>query len=371
MCRLTLVVALVAAFVGVAGAQAPVAEWLFDGDVTGWSAIDPASQVSSTADANVIREEDNGVLELSFTPVVGTISGVMGQVPAGLAGAQSLRMHLKSTDQTIVMVALIEGDGSSYNTGFTSLPDRWQEIALDLDEFHLGDDSTDENGQLDPGQVQAIMVADMVAMLAMLAEQVPFIAAPDLSPRMLWLDDVWVDTEGVDPRWTETDLEGRKAVQVDSFESAPLQWATLGGEGIEVVYDSEWKTDGEYSLRITYDLPPMKVFGMMTGLRGLPLEGSQLLRFSYISEVSTTLLIEIKELDESKYNAMAQVKATDEFATYELALDQMVLADDSTDENGKLDMAQAKELLLADISAMGETPVTLNTIWFDDVRFAQ
>ena len=371
MSRLTLVAALVAAFVGVAGAQAPVAEWLFDGDVTGWSAIDPASQVSSTADANVVREEGNGVLELSFTPAVGTISGVMGQVPAGLAGAQSLRMHLKSTGQTIIMVALVEGDGSSYNTGFTSLPDRWQEIALDLDELQLGDDSTDENGQLDPGQVQAIMVADMVAMLAALAEQVPFVVTPDLSPRMLWLDDMSVDTEGVDPRWIETDVAGQKAVQIDSFESAPLQWVTLGGKGIETAYDAEWKTDGEYSLRVTYDLPPMKVFLMMTGLRGVPLEGSTLLRFSYLSEVSTTLLIEIKELDESKYQTMAQVTAADEFATYELALDQMVLADDSTDENGKLDIAQAKELLLADVSAMGETPVTLNTLWLDDVRFVQ
>jgi hypothetical protein len=371
MRRLTLVAILVVALAHVAGAQAPVAEWLFDEAVDGWAATDPNSQLSSTTDANVVREDGNGVLELSFTPVAGTIAGVASQIPSGLAGARSLHCHVRSSDQTIVMVALVEGDGSNYSAGFTSLPDRWQEVALDLNEFNLGDDSTDENGQLDPEQVQGIMVADAVAMLAMLSQQIPFIIAPDMSPRMLWMDDMWIGTDGVDPRWSQSEVDGLPTVKVDSFESAPLQWATLAGKGIEVAYDPDRKAEGAFSLRVTYDLPPQKAFAMMTSLRGMPLDGMEVLRFSYISEVATTLLVQVKELDDSEYSGMVPLAAADDFGTAELALADMTLSDNSTDENGKLDMAQAKEIVVADISAMTPTPVTLNTLWIDDVQFVK
>jgi hypothetical protein len=371
MYRLIVIAALAAAITSIAGAQAPVAEWLFDEALDGWGATDPNSQLSSTSDANVVRDEDNGVLELSFTPAAGTIAGVAGQIPSGLAGARSLHCHLKASDQTIIMVVLVEGDGSSYNAGFTSLPDRWQEVALDFTEFSLGDDSADENGQLDPEEVQGIMIADVVAMLAMLSEQIPFIIAPDMSPRMLWVDDLWIGTDGVDPRWTQDEVDGLQSVQVDSFETAPLQWAALAGKGIEVAYDPERKAEGQLGLRVTYDLPPQKAFAMMTSLRGMPLDGMEVLRFSYISDVGTTLLVQVKELDESEYNAMVPLTAADEFDTVELALADMTLSDDSSDENGQLDMAQAKEIVIADVSAMTPTPVSLNTLWIDDVRFVK
>lgn len=371
MRRPTFVAALAVASLGVASAQPPVAEWLFDGDTEGFACTDQTAQVSSTDDENIVREEGNGVLEVSYTPSRDGLQALVGQVTGGLAGGNSLRGHIQTTAQTVILVGLVEADGSGYHASFTSLPGRWQEIAFDFTEFTLGDDNTDENGQLDPGQVEAVVIADAVGMLATLAEQVPFLMAPDMSPRMLWLDDLRIDSEGMDPRWVEADIDGVHGVRVDSFESAPLQWMCLAGEGIEVTYDQERKAQGEYSLRFAYDLPPSKLFVAATRLTGIPLAGMKILSVSYASEVATTLLVEIEEADGSKYNTMVPIGATDAFMPIEIALGDLTLGDDSTDENGRLDMDHAKQFVVGDLSAMTDKPVTLNTLWIDDVLFME
>ena len=371
MRRPTLVAALAVALSGVAGAQPPVAEWLFDGDVDGFACTDQMAQVTSTDDENIVRENDNGVLEVSYIPLSDGLQALVGQVTGGLTGGNSLRGHIRTTAQTVILVGLVEADGSGYHASFTSLPGRWQEIALDFTEFTLGEDNTDENGQLDPDQVEAVVIADAVAMLATLAQQAPFLIAPDMSPRMLWLDDLRIDSEGMDARWVEANIDGVDGVRVDSFESAPLQWMCLAGQGVEVTYDQERKAHGEYSLRFAYALPPSKLFVAATHLTGIPLAGMKVLSVSYASEVATTLLFEIEETDGSKYNTMVPIGATDAFMPIEIPLDDLTLGDDSQDENGRLDMDQAKQFVVGDISAMTRNPVTLNTLWIDDVLFME
>ena len=81
--------------------------------------------------------------------------------------------------------------------------------------------------------------------------------------------------------------------------------------------------------------------------------------------------MEVKELDGSKYNTMMTIEATDGLEVLDINLDQLNLGDDSSDENGKLDPGQAKELLIADASAMTEMPVTANTLWVDDLWFTE
>ena len=211
------------------------------------------------------------------------------------------------------------------------------------------------------------MVADAVIMLAMMADQVPFFVAPDLSPRMMWIDDMWVDSEGVDPRWIKTET----GIQVDSFEAAPLQWACVAGTGLEVAYDKELKTDGNNSLRIAYDLPAGKLFIAMTGLQAVPLEGMTRLSLSYLSEVATTLLLEIEEVDGSKYSTLLPVVAGDDFSQIDMALAELTLGNDSEDENDQLDITQAKQLVIGDLSAMVGDPVLQNTLWLDDLSFAE
>lgn len=353
-------------------AQEPVLTWSFDEDAGSWQSMDPAGHVLVTTDANVIRsEETGGVLEHAYTPAIGAISAMISPIETGLAGGQSLRCWVKTTDYAMVATALAESDGSRYLASFASLPDQWQEVVLNLDEFVLTGDTEDENGRLDPEQVNALMLGDLISFLAEAAQSIPFIVAPDLEPRMMWVDEFSVVSDSVPPRWAETDVAGIRAVRVDGFESWPLHWFSLAGKGVAIAYDGERKAEGSLSLRLTYDLPAGKAFGALTPLRGLPLTGMENLSLAVMSEMPILLLVELKEADESKYRTMVQMEARDEFETLQVSLNDLAVGDDSSDENGRLDMDQVVEMTVADVSAMAQMPVTANTLWIDDVVFTE
>ena len=354
------------------GAQEPVLVWSFNEDAGSWQSMDPTGHVLVTTDANVIRsEETGGVLEHAYTPAIGVISAMVSPIETGLTGGQSLHYWIKTTDYAMVATVLAENDGSRYLATFASLPDDWLEIALNMDEFALSGDTEDENDKLDPEQVQAVMLGDLTSFLAEVAQTIPFIVAPDLGPRMMWVDEFSVESEGVPPRWEETDIAGIRAVRVDGFESWPLQWFVLAGQGVEIAYDGERKAEGELSLRLKYDLPAGKAFGALTPLYGVPLTGMKNLSLAVMSEMPMLLLVELKEADESKYRTSIQIEALDDFNTLQVSLGELAVGDDSSDENGRLDMDQVIEMTLADISAMAEMPVTVNTLWIDDVVFSE
>jgi len=352
-------------------AQAPVADWTFDDDTGQWQAHGPGAQLSVTADENLVREDANAVAEFSYTAEIGSMSGVVTPIDMPLVDAKTLNFWLRTSDPVITLVSVNEADGSNYMTGFFSLPDRWQEVSLGLGEFALDDDSTDENGQLDPNQIAGLAIIDATAFLAEMASQVEFLEAPELGPRMLWLDDVSVDAEALPPRWETVDIDGNRAIRFDSFESTPLQWMMLAGKNTALDYDDEFVADGEFSLRVVYDLPAGKLLGLMTSPAAAPLDGMTRLRVSVMTEKKITLLIGLKADDESEYNAMVPVEPADDFTVVELNLADFGLSDDSGDENAQFDIEQVTEFSIVDASFMAGEPAGYNTLWLDDILFIE
>jgi len=348
-----------------------IASWTFDADTEGWQLFDPTGDLTTTDDPKIARENGGGALQYGYTAKEAQITAVLVPTEAGLAGAKSLHYWIRTSEYAMVMNMIIERDESRYVAQFTSIPGRWQEVWLDLSEFRLEGDSTDENGQLDADQIATVGFADATGFLAGAAKTVTFLVAPDLGPRQLWLDDFSVTTKSIQPRWQEITVAGRPAVRVESFERAPLEWFVLAGKGVEAEYDAQFKADGDFSLRLQYDLPAGKVFGAMTPLSGVPLQGAKSLSLAVMSETATTLLIELKESDESKYQTTVPVQAGDKFQIINLSLDQFRLDDNSKDENGRLDPEQIKEMTVADISVMTGNPVSTNTLWLDDFVFGK
>ncbi|MBM3499643.1 MAG: hypothetical protein FJX74_13365 [Armatimonadetes bacterium] len=369
MPRVGLVPALMALTV-TALAQGPLIEWSFEAGVGEWASLDPAASVSVTTDGNAAREDGDACLEFAYTPEA-ALTVAVTPVAAATAGAQSLRFHLRTSEYAWASAALAEQDGSAYLATFSSLPGAWQEVALGLNEFRLLADTGDENRKLDPEQIAAVGFGDAIYLLDAIAKLWPFILAPDLGPRLLWVDEVRLDPEPVPPRWEVVQVAGGRAVRLESFEGAPLQWLTLSGKGIEVTYDREHRADGEFSLRLAYNLPPDKVFGVLTDPADAPLANAKQLRMSMISEKPITLLLEMKESDESKYQASAQVAGTGEFEEATVPLSAFSLADDSSDENGRLDMGDLKQFLIADLSAALGAPTGANTLWLDNLLFTE
>lgn len=369
MARVTAAITMAFLFATSAGAQEPVVEWTFDDDTGTWQSVDGNAQLTVTADENIVREEGNPVGEYSYTTAGGTFTGVMTELEMGPAGANSLHFWLRTSDPTIMLVSMSEADGSNYMAGFYSLPERWQEVALGFDEFKLDDDSTDENGKLDGDQIAGLGLIDATGFLQQLAAEVPFIDLPELGPRMLWLDDVYLDAEAIAPRWEEVDIDGARAVRLDSFESTPLQWMLIAGDNAEMAYDEDFHADGDFSLRIAFNLAPGKLIGLMTGPGGAPIGTATKLRISLLVESAATILVGLKEADESEYRVMLQLPAGEDLVESEWLIAEFALGDDSLDENGKLDLDQVTEFSIVEASAMMGEAAGQNTLWIDDVLF--
>lgn len=83
---------------------------------------------------------------------------------ADLSKAERLRMSLRMSQKSLVIVGVKEKDGSEYN--HTIAPDQsegWQSLDLALSDFSLGGESKDENNALDPGQIKEISIVDASA----------------------------------------------------------------------------------------------------------------------------------------------------------------------------------------------------------------
>ena len=127
----------------------------------------------------------------------------------------------------------------------------------------------------------------------------------------------------------------------------------------------------EFSLRVAYDLPVGRLLILVTNTGGAPLAGTTRVRIALMSEGSTTVLIGLKEKDESQYHALVPLQAGEDFAIAELPFADFGLADYSTDENGTFDIDQVTELSVNDISSVVGEPVGPNTLWIDDVLFVE
>lgn len=357
-------------------AQAPGPEdlvlWSFDEGTGAWHSVAPTATLQVTADSNVIRGEEHGaVLEYSYVPETGALAGVFTPTGGNLLTAKSLRFWLRTTHLTLMLAIASEDDGSNYHAGFTSLPDRWQEIALDFSEFQLGEDSSDENNHLDASQIVSIGVIDATGMIAQLAAQVPFLVLPDLRDSVFWLDDVSLSAETVPPRWSATEIDGKRAVRLESFEATPLQWLVMAGKGMDLEYDSEYKAEGEFSLRLHYEVPPGKLIGILTAPKGPDLADMRRLRLWLMSEVACSVIISLNEQDGSNYNHMLDVQPGGQLQPFDLELAAFRLGQDSRDENGRLDLDQLKELVIADVSVLTGKTVPVNTLWVDDLVFTE
>jgi hypothetical protein len=98
-----------------------------------------------------------------------------------LGQMQGLSFMMKSAASTQLLVSLEELDKSRYQTLLqVQGGGPWLTHILDLSQFSLGDDSTDENGQLDPDQLAMLTFADVSALLG------------GGGPNTLWLDELIV-----------------------------------------------------------------------------------------------------------------------------------------------------------------------------------
>ena len=355
----------------------------FEAEPAGWSLLrlegasveaDTDSKIKVVHEAAQVKA-GKGALAFTYEVRPGVIHILALQRELGLKGMKAVRFWARSSAATALVLSLTEQNGASYQCAFSVAAGAWQEVAVNLDEFTIDDPSKDDNGRLDAEQIVSLHLFDFAGFLATLV--------PDIKgPRTVGLDDLSFSAKAV--AVTTGTVAVTKVVPVhllDSFESPLIRWSPLSvefGDALKInLYDAPLAVDatapaggGKQSLKFTYPRRPAKVHGIMRNTEKLDLGKATALELWLKASVDGTYIVNLEEKDGSRYDKTLELKAADGWVSISLALTDFTLANDSPDENGKLDASQIKQVLVADAtSLLGGAEAPSVSLWIDEVRF--
>jgi hypothetical protein len=353
----------------------------FETDAAGWAAMkldagglaeDPGAKLGIAKDGARVGK---GSLSFTYEIVPGTLRVVALQKELGLEGMKSIRFSVKCSASTALIVSLTERNGATYQSSVACPAGAWQDIAVNLDEFVADDPAKDGNGRLDPDELASVGVFDIAGFVAQLL--------PDLKgPRTLWLDEIVFCSKPVPA--TSGPAEVTKVVpvyRVDSFETQLVRWTPISidfSEGPKIgLFEPPAAIDataapggGRQSLKHTYPRGSTRIYGLMRNLEKVDLARATGLDLSLKTSLDGTYIVNLEEKDGSRYNQMVTLNSGDGWKALSFGFGSFTLADDSQDENGKLDASQIKQILVADASALaGGSQADRVTLWIDEVFF--
>ena len=355
----------------------------FESELAGWTAVkiedgtgfgaDADSKVAITRDPQQVKS-GKGALVYSYELSPTTIRVLSIQRPKDFTGMKSLRFWVKCTCATAILVGLNETNGANYQASVYCPAGAWQEVVLNLDEFVLDDPAKDPNGKLDLDEIESFHIMDLGSFLVRMLADLK-------GPRLLWMDDVAFSSQAA-PQTTGVAKSG-KVHLVDTFESPSIRWMPVGFEIAETpritLFDVPVAIDpvagpdgGKQSLKVTYTRQAAKLQGLLRNLEKVDLKKATALELSLKTSHDGTFMVSIQEKDGSRYQKVVELKAADGWKKLSLPFATLELAQDSQDENGKLDADQIKEISLADITTVlggGAGAGVENLFHVDEVRF--
>lgn len=357
----------------------------FESGLLGWAAIklseatgfglDSEAKLSVTNDKQQVKA-GKGSLFYSYDVAPNTIRLLATQRAWDLKEMKSLRLWVKCSHATVVLVGVTEKGGANYQEFVYCPQGTWQEVVINLDELTLDDPAKDSNRKLDLDQIESLQIADLSSFLVMLL--------PELKgARVMWLDDVEFSSKPVTPSTGAAKNAAGKPVHiVDNFETPVIRWVPLSFElAVQPkigAFDATLTIDpsappggGKQSLKATYPRQGMKVNILLRGVEKVDLKQATALHVWLKTSRDGTFFLNLKEKDESTYRQIVELKAGDGWKEFTYALSSFTLDDNSQDENNKLDAEQIKEITIADATTLlGGGAGGDNDLWVDEVQFA-
>lgn len=351
----------------------------FEGGLSGWTLLKlEGGAVAEDGESKLAIAKDakagQGCLAYTHDVTGGTVRVLARQGEMDLTGMKSMRFWIKSSAATAVVASLTERDGAGYQAPFSLAAGVWQEVAINLDEFAADDPAKDDNGKLDLDQIASFSLFDFAGFLALLV--------PDTKgTRTLWLDDVHFSPKAVALTTGFTSATRVVAVHLlDNFESPLVRWAPLSvefGDALKInLFDAPLAIDaqappggGKQSLKFTYPRKAAKVHALMRSTEKLKLEKAASLELWLKVSHDGSFIVNLEEKDGSRYDKVVELKAGD-WTPFAASFGDFTLAMDSQDENGKLDAAEIKQVVVADAtSLLGGAAADEVNLWIDEVRF--
>ncbi len=316
---------------------APVAHFDFEQaePAACWTSTAHEAKLAISNEPELVRN-GTGALQLTWTPLDGRLA-FLELGPVALAGrARSLSLSIRMSEPSPLMYAVRESDGSEYQGYMYTPGGRWHDLAVDLDELMLSEVSHDENGRLDVGEINAIVVADI--------SNLPGEAGKSLGikhgEQHMWLDDVAI-SERLAPHRSTRGPEGEMII--DDFDYDPLRCLPIGGPTLEL---AAGPGGGDPSaMRVGYDQEGYRWAGFVAAVGYLNLADCSQIGLRVQADCEAPLTVVLEERDGSKY--MTRHRLDPAAGWYDVALDFACFKlDDATqDENGHLDLDQLRVII--------------------------
>ncbi len=330
----------------------------------GWMSVGMGGTVSVTHDAANVKS-GKAALQFDYSIKKGDVSALLYPTLDGvLAKAKSMRFWVKADTGAVLAAALQEADGGRYIAMFTVPAGKWQQVELATSDFLLSEDANDPpdpDGKLDLDKVENIALTDVGQILAQ-AENADLKRIFNLKrgAHTLYVDDFTVTEEALPAL-----LSSEFGTVLDSFMRPQVGWFAIGD--MKVASTSGAPLSGR-GIQLDYHQSFGKFVGVIRKIPRTALVGKNTLSLDIASTRPAKLLIQVEEKTGGKYNVMVDVAGGKALKTLTIPFADLKAADDSKDNNDKLDLDQVNQVLVLDVNALLNMTDGDNTLWIGSVR---
>lgn len=356
----------------------------------GQIAEDPSVKLEQIKGKEQVKSGE-GALSYSYKLEKDTIRILVLPTKLG-PNTKSIRLWVRSNTATTLAVILREQDETRYSTNLTVPANEWSPIAVNLDELTLSAGAQDENGKLDLDQVDSLTLLDYA--VTFLASETLAKAIPNpAGPRQLLIDDLQLSTEAA-PISTGSYKAGANEYHIlDNFESGTIRWTPIRANFAvtppaieffpsdaplkilaEAAAPGEGKSPvepGGKGLRFSYKRAAGQAYALIFDLADRNLKGVHTLKMNLRVTHKSLIVVEVKEKDDSKFQQHVYPDDNKGWRNLSFPLLTLVQADDSKDENDKLDVDQIKEVaiidsspIMADSAPPGDVTIEVDSVVF-------
>lgn len=339
----------------------------FEDAQPGFIAFGGGAKVGINRDAAFVKN-GNAALRFDYSIDKNGFQAMLMPTIGGLANMKSLKFWIRADHTTPIAVALQEGEvGARYIAVFTSPKDKWQQVELAPEDFHLMDDANspkDANNKLDLDQVMFVAVGDFGQFLVALAQgPLAGVFNVQTGAHALHIDDFSI---GAQPLAMPKIEDGE--VAIDLFAHPQLAWLGIGEVRLERV-ETPIGDKAIPGMQIDYRQVPNKFTAVLTRIGAGKLRGAGSLKMQISSDRATTLAMQLEETGGGKYYATLDVKGGAEPQIVEVGFDNFKESDDSKDQNHQLNPELVQQILLIDVAALlGQADNKTNRVWIGNLR---
>ncbi len=336
-----------------------------DQDAKTWVGIGDNAKVSTEqAPENV--KEGTGSLRFDYQVAPGQNNVLLSALaPRSLATLESISFWIKANHNASFIFALQEQGGGRFGTTFSVVKDQWQRVEIAPEELVLQvdkDTPKDADGKLDVEKIEGVALLDFGQFLAQLAADpqnpIARILGIETGARTVYLDDVSFSSKPLP-------LEAPDKSLLDDFKHPQVGWMGIGGVTLKVAKDDAGKNP---ALQADYTQTANRVVAFAKLLPPGVLANKDSLAFDIATKRHATLIVQLEETSGGKYNTICDVAANETFTPRRLAFAAFTPADDSKDNNNRLDLDQVKQILIIDASGMMGLDGGDNTLWIHPIR---